>query len=246
MDALDLDFEAAIKRHTNPPFVTYMLARTRYFDDSLEEAVQDGARQVVILGAGFDSRGYRFHDRLRRVRFFEIDYGPTQEHKKQRVKQILGSIPAQVRYIAMDFTKDDLLAQLRKGGYSDKEKTLFISEGVFSYLPESAVKEAFRFVGDHSASGSTIAFSYILSKHPDVNNPNSRFARMGEPFLFGFPGESATEFVKREGLEVVFDASSGDVLDKYLKRKTGTPPLPPLAHTQATMTGFCTARVATK
>ena len=59
-----------------------------------------------------------------RTSSMEVDYGPTQEHKKQRVRTVMGKLPANIRYIPMDFTKDDLLTQLRTGGYSEKESAL--------------------------------------------------------------------------------------------------------------------------
>ena len=119
MEALDLDFHKAVERLTpqDRGSVTTMLIRTKHLDAALDEALRDGTSQIIILGAGFDSRGYRFRDRLRGVRFLEVDYGPTQEHKKQRVREVLGALPRQVRYVPMDFTKDDLLTQLGKGGY---------------------------------------------------------------------------------------------------------------------------------
>jgi O-methyltransferase involved in polyketide biosynthesis len=81
---------------------------------------------VIILGAGFVSRGYPFRERLKGVRFLEVDYGPTHENKKKRVKDLLGTLPSEVRYIPMDFNEDDLLVQLRMGGYSEHERGLFI------------------------------------------------------------------------------------------------------------------------
>lgn len=70
MDALDLDFEAAMKKNPAPAVVTSMLSRTRYIDEALLEALTDGARQIVVLGAGFDSRAYRFRDRLGGVQWY--------------------------------------------------------------------------------------------------------------------------------------------------------------------------------
>lgn len=139
MDALDLDYDAALKRIPDPSNVTQHFARTKFVDTTVEESLRDGARQIVILGAGFDSRGYRFRDRLRGVRF-EVDYGPTQEYKEQRVKEVLGRLHKHVRYIAMDFTKDDLLTRLRKGGYLEKLETRFVWKRVAMYIPKSAVK----------------------------------------------------------------------------------------------------------
>jgi methyltransferase (TIGR00027 family) len=186
MEALDLDYDASI-------------------DAALLDALKDDARQVVVLGAGFDSRGYRFQPQLSGVRFIEVDYGPTQEYKKQRVTEVFGVLPQSVLYVPVDFTKDSLLAQLTQAGYSEREKTFFLWEGVTYYLPESAVKDTLQFVRDHSAAGSRIAFDYTLSTNPNLNNPRTLFARWGEPWLFGFPGGGAAAFVRREGLDVMSD-----------------------------------------
>jgi methyltransferase (TIGR00027 family) len=164
MDALDLDYDRAIQRLDvgDRDFITTQFLRTRYIDDTMNEALRDGANQVVILGAGFDSRGYRFADRLRRVRFFEVDYGPTQEHKKGRVTQALGTLPDHVRYIPVDFTKDDLLTELRNGGYAEHAKTLFIWEGVTQYIPQASIKQTLHFVRDHAAPSSSISYSLMF------------------------------------------------------------------------------------
>ncbi len=205
MDDLDLDYDAAMMRLGVNLQVTSHAFRTKAFDAALLDALRNGARQVVVLGAGFDSRGYRFQSRLRGVRFMEVDYGPTQEYKKARVKEILGALPATVSYVPMDFTKDSLREQLVKAGYSEQQKTFFLWEGVVFYLPESAVKDTLHFVRDHAAPGSRIAFNYTFSKDRNVNNPQSIYARWGEPWLFGFPNDGATAYVRREGLEVISD-----------------------------------------
>jgi methyltransferase (TIGR00027 family) len=105
----------------------------------------------------------------------------------------------------MDFTKDNLLGQLRNAGYSEQQNTFFLWEGVTYYLPESAVKDTLHFVRDHSASGSRIAFDYFGASNSAVNNPNSGYARWGEPMLFGFPNDRAREYVQQEGLGVLSD-----------------------------------------
>ncbi len=208
MDALDLDFSAAMQRSGNPKNVAVQVFRTKAFDTALLAALRAGVRQVVVLGAGLDSRAYRFQSRLHSARFFEVDYGPTQEYKKQRVKEMLGALPTNVSYVPMDFTKDSLLDRLVESGYSEHEKTFFLWEGVVVYLPESAIKSTLHFVRDHAAAGSTIAFDYVFSRNPNINNPQSVYARWGEPWLFGFPDTGAAEFVRREGLEVVSDSMS--------------------------------------
>jgi methyltransferase (TIGR00027 family) len=158
LDALDLDFDTAMRRLGVGLPVAVMTYRTKGFDEALLDAVQNGATQVVVLGAGFDSRAYRFQSQLGNVRVMEVDYGPTQAYKRQRLGETLELIPSNVSFVPMDFTKDNLLEQLRNAGYSEQQNTFFLWEGVTYYLPESAVKDTLHFVRDHSASGSRIAF----------------------------------------------------------------------------------------
>jgi methyltransferase (TIGR00027 family) len=220
-----------------------MVARTKFVDAEFLKAVEDDVKQVVILGAGFDTRGFRFHDRLGDTKFFEVDYGPTQEYKKRRTQEIYGSLPGHIRYVPMDFTKDQLLTQLRNAGYSDKQKTFFIWEGVVMYIPEAAVKETLRFVRDRSGRGSTIIFNYPLSAHPDINNPNSSAAKSGEPWVFGFPGESAAAFVRSEGLEVVADVAASELVRRYAARADGTSNLSVQGPPAGRDMRYCIARV---
>ena len=251
-EVLDLPYDEAIKRLPDPPNVMALHIRTKHLDATLEEALRDGVRQVVILGAGFDTRGFRFADKLRGVTFIEVDYGPTQEYKKRRVKEIFGSLPRHIKYVAMDFAKDNLLTQLRKGGYQPARTTLFIWEGVTRYLPEAAVLATLRFVRDHAAAGSTISFDYITTRNLMLNDPGTRTAKWGEPFIFGFPETGAAALVEREGLEIVDDFTGNTLVQKYAIRADGTSslPLPPGVAGRAapraaegTSGGYCTARV---
>jgi methyltransferase (TIGR00027 family) len=244
MEVLDLEFPDALARMPVPGFVTRMFARTRFFDAALEDALRDGVRQVVILGAGLDSRGYRFADRLGGVRFFEVDSPASQAYKQQRVREALGALPVHVRYVPVDFATDDLLAQLGARGYTEDTLTLFVWEGVTQYLPEVAVQGTLRFVRDHAAPGSTLAFEYYLSSHPLVNNSESLWARWGEPWIFGFPGESAAAYVEREGLTVENDLSAIVVAARYARRSDGTWALPAVdPSSRSAHSGYCVARV---
>ena len=73
------------------------------------------------------------------------------------------------------------------------------------YLAESAVKHTLHFVRDHSAPGSRIAFDYAFARQRDVNNPESIYAKWGEPWLFGFADDGAAAYVRHEGLDVLSD-----------------------------------------
>jgi methyltransferase (TIGR00027 family) len=234
VEALDHDYAEAIARLSpqDRTSVTTRYLRTKHLDSALDDAVRTGTRQVIILGAGFDSRGYRFRDRLRNVRFIEVDARPTQDYKKQRVREVLGQLPADVRYVQMDFTKDDLLTELAKAEYSQTERSLYTWEGVTMYLPEAAVTSTLHFLRDHAAPGSRVIFDYTLASDSRINDGSSRFARYGEMWLFGFPGTSAVDFLRRNGLETVTDLSYAELANMYARRPDGTSPLPGLSGDQ--------------
>jgi methyltransferase (TIGR00027 family) len=217
------------------------LVRTRFIDERLEHAVRSGATQIVILGAGFDSRAYRLKQLLATTRVIEVDYGPTQEYKKRRVLEVLGGVPSNLVYAPIDFTKEKLNDVLRVAGYRPSEKTFFIWEGVSMYLPEEAVLATLRFVAGQSAPGSTIVFDFSYKSYVDsiartpVEKSTSEAQRLflgvagwaaaaGEPLIFGIPDDRELEFLQSAGLEAVsFLAVRGpEAMKKYATRRDGS------------------------
>lgn len=202
--------------------ITTNFVRTVHIDTSMRDCLRAGATQVVVLGAGLDSRAYRVGKEFPGVMFYEVDFPPTQAYKIQRVRQVLGRLPKDVKYVPIDFTKDDLHSQLQRGGYRETEKTFFIWEGVVHYIPEAAVRATLRFVAEHSGAGSQIVFDYPLSTNHRINNPGDLLARWGEPFVFGFPLDGPSRMLQEEGLRVVSDLSNGDLVRRYAVRPDGT------------------------
>src|SRR5688572_27173430 len=98
IQALSLPYTEGLKLGPVAEVSRAALIRTRFIDQRLEAAVNAGAQQVVILGAGFDSRAYRMRGLLANTKVIEVDYGPTQEYKKQRVLEVLGGFPANLVY----------------------------------------------------------------------------------------------------------------------------------------------------
>src|SRR5262249_30716469 len=101
--ALHEDYAKARQSPETAGMSNLMLIRTRYIDDHLEAALVNGAAQVVILGAGFDTRVYRFAELLRGKKAFELDYRSTQEFKIRRLTEAAIPVPSHVRFAEIDF-----------------------------------------------------------------------------------------------------------------------------------------------
>lgn len=207
-----------------------MIIRTRYIDQRLENAVRNGATQVAILGAGFDSRAYRCHELLKNVAVFEVDSPATQEVKKRRVEEVLGSAPRNVTYVPVDFNVDKLGDALAQAGYRAGEKTFFTWEGVSMYIAEDGVRETLRTAATQSAPGSSLVMDYasrnvieIIKLKPDVPSIKQLTA-WGEPWVFGVPDGQEREFFAAVGLEAaqMFAVFSPETIARYVTRKDGT------------------------
>ena len=212
--------EAWLSLGNRRTFALAIHVRTRYIDAVVEEALMAGATQIVVFGAGMDSRAYRFAGVGSGVRAYELDLPQTQQYKKQRVTELLGSLPVNVTYMPIDFARQDLAEVLTHGGYDAGKKTVFVWEGVTMYIPETAVDATLRFVATHASSGSRMVFdgfpeSRIKNPSPEAKELNTRVAASGEPFVFGFP-EDRGSFVAQRGLVVLSDVSMGDIAPRYL------------------------------
>ena len=226
--ALAMDTERAWDSLGNRSvFARGVHVRTRHIDDVLSQSLETGIGQVVILGAGLDSRAYRFGD-LRTLRVFELDLPRTQAYKKKRVREVFGELPGHVTYVPIDFAQQSLDEVLDIAGYDRKKKTLFIWEGVTMYIPESAVDATLRAVVRIAAPGSQIVFDYFLesalqARASALQEIAKNVAAVGEPFVFGVPGQDGSAFVQARGLRVVSDFGSGDLGARYLPKKYSLP-----------------------
>ncbi|MCP4146725.1 MAG: SAM-dependent methyltransferase, partial [bacterium] len=135
-----------------PGATDMVVSRVRFVDDCLQNCINDGLEQLVVLGAGYDSRPYRF-DQLKDKHIFEVDHPATQALKKRKIESIFGHLPGHVTFVPVDFENDKLMPGLSKAGYNPNLKTLFIWEGVCKYLTENAVNELLLTVSGNSCKG---------------------------------------------------------------------------------------------
>jgi methyltransferase (TIGR00027 family) len=207
-----------------------MLIRTKFIDEKLEQAIQDGASQFVILGAGFDTRAYRFAEQLKHVRVFEVDSAATQQRKRQRVDAALGGAPPNLTYVTIDFNRDKLGDALRHTGFEPNQKTFFTWEGVSMYVAEEGVRETLRTIATQSAPGSSLVMDYttkasleFMAKFPQLGS-GKFLAAWGEPWVFGVPDGAEKEFFAEVGLEPreFFPVVGPEAIKRYLTKPDGT------------------------
>jgi methyltransferase (TIGR00027 family) len=252
--ALTQDYREASRDMQVLGLTLMMIIRTRFIDERLVNAVSNGATQVVILGAGFDSRAYRFHGELKDVAVFEVDSAATQELKKRRVEAVLGGLQGNVSYVPVNFNVDSLSKVLQEAGCDASKKTFFTWEGVSMYVAEEGVRQTLRAIAQGSAPGSSVVMDFaaakmieIFKQYPDVA-AIKQFAVWGEPWVFGVPDGAERDFFSELGFDLaqMFSVYSMETIASYATRKDGstfgmTPgmprPMPSQAANAAAMSG---------
>ena len=216
------------------PFVLDCIpARTRYIDDFVNERTEDGLQQLIILGAGYDSRAYRMASLKEDVKVFEVDHPATQERKIGKLKEMLDPLPAHVVYVPIDFNKERLPQKMFQCGYDKDKRSLFIWEGVTPHLTAEAVDETLSFVAKNSGAGSSIIFNYVLKSLVEgtcelegakvIRKAFSRGGILdfgsegGDALRFGLDEGAIDAFLSERGFHQIKDISGDFYQDEYFK-----------------------------
>jgi methyltransferase (TIGR00027 family) len=146
-----------------PGIYEYVLARTKLLDQVFADALENRFAQIVLLGAGFDTRALRFRDRNKGTKIFELDVHTTQQPKVAILERKKVPFPDELVFVTIDFNKQSLAEALSQAGYEGKAKSLFIWEGVTMYLTSAAIDSTLDFVRRSAAEGSIVAFDYIYA-----------------------------------------------------------------------------------
>ncbi len=209
-----------------PGVLGFLTARERYIDDYLTRCLMQGFDQLVILGAGYDSRAYRFDALRSAMRVFEVDHPATQVAKLEGVKKIFGSLPEHVAYVAIDFNQQTLEDCLGAHRYDPQAKTIFIWQGVTYYLDPAAVDSTLAFIARHAAPGSSVIFDYIdealltgPTSHGEVKGMKRYRGMTGEDLRFGIPIAQIESFLHRRGFGQIQNIRSEELKALYFKGK---------------------------
>ncbi|HJZ72225.1 MAG TPA: SAM-dependent methyltransferase [Vicinamibacterales bacterium] len=192
--------------------------RTRYFDDTLDKHIRSEVRQVVILGAGLDTRAVR--KRAPGVTFFEIDDPATLKLKETRYAQ--SGIEAGVRFIPGNYVTDGLIELLSRTDFDFNLPTYFIWEGNTMYLPLDTVKQILEDLTTH-VTRFRMSFDYmaeaVVAKttgNPGITRLVESFASMGAPWLSGI--RDIQSLARELRLTLVENFKTSDLYRAYRRR----------------------------
>ncbi|MGE5582181.1 MAG: class I SAM-dependent methyltransferase [Bacillota bacterium] len=215
---MDKNSRTMIKKAIPKGLYEYVIARTKYFDKVFTEALRNSTDQVVFLGAGYDSRPYRFNNLISKTKLFEVDAKPTQEHKVSLLQKNKIAINESLKYVPVDFEKDDLFKALSENGFNKLKKTLFMWEGVTFYLSKNTVIQMLRMIKENSSSGSRVCFDF------QTIADNSDLIKTGledETIKFGVENGKIETFVSGNGYFVVEHITPKDMEEMFLTLDNG-------------------------
>lgn len=184
----ELSFYPRVPKTGDEKISDLVPARTLHFDRIIERALTD-VEQMVLMGAGYDTRAYGIFSDAN-VRFFELDQPVVQLHKQEMLgKAALNS--EHVTFVNLDFSEDDLFEKLSAAGFDASKKTLFLWEGVTLYLSASQVQRTMKSVKDNSASGSILLADIYGDRMIEVLGRSKTAGKVldltDEALVFGLP-----------------------------------------------------------
>lgn len=208
----------------SPGLVTWVLCRHRFMDERLITSLASPVEQVVILGAGYDTRAYRLAHELEVRPVFEVDHPATSRRKAKIIAAQRGTLPtADVRTVEIDFERDSLRERLQQAGFERGLRTFFVWEGVAMYLTREAVKATLVELREISAPGSEVVLDlWALPDGTDLGSAAHRLSAsalqlIGEPLRFEIHPEDGTALLERLGYRVADSCDAAELRKRYVR-----------------------------
>jgi methyltransferase (TIGR00027 family) len=220
----DASREAAERVSSRFPAVKDMVkTRTRYFDHMLDTQIAAGIGQVVILGAGLDTRAVR--KQAAGVRYFEIDDPATMELKRRCYAD--ARINSDVTFIPGNYVTDGLIDLLLSNGFDFDVPTYLIWEGNVMYMPLATDKHTMlqlkRHVKQFRLSFDYLTESVITKTTGDASLTVlvESFEAMDAPWVSGI--DDIHSLARDLGLGVVENMTTGELYRTYRGRPASSP-----------------------
>lgn len=212
------ELRGIIKKQIPKGMYEYVIARTKYFDKIYSDALNNNIEQIVLLGAGYDSRPYRFFNSIINTKIYELDAAPTQAYKLSCLKKNNIEIHQNICYTPVNFETDDPISALCSCGYEKEKQTLFLWEGVTFYLSNDTVTRMLSLLKDNSSCGSQICFDFQT-----VHN-DSDLIKTGlkdEEIKFGIKSGEITKFINEHTYQVIEHLTADEMEKRFLTLQNG-------------------------
>ena len=213
-----------------PGFHEYLISRTRFIDDLINNSAASGIEQYVILGAGYDTRAHRL-ELPSSLRIFEVDQSEVQARKRSKLPKELPN-SENVTYVTVDFTQQSLTDQLIDAGFDQSKPTVFTLEGVSQYITKEAVSSTIKEIATLTQKASSIFFmSYVnklFNKNPEAcfgeGYPNAAkraklitygSAKVGEPWISFYEIEEIESVLSQNGYGIKENVTLRDLNSRY-------------------------------
>lgn len=209
------------ERKLLPGWTTHVALRKRVVEDETRAAIERGATQVLVVGAGFDTLGLRLGRTHRSVRFVELDHPATQSLKRHALDEL--GRPENLVLHPVDLSETPLPEALEEVGWDRHARSVVIAEGLLMYLDPSEVADLLRGVASVTSPGSLLLGTYVL---PDEQGRAplgrlgglSRASRkaMGEPIQWTTTPEALAALLAETGLTMHDEPGRVDLGLRYL------------------------------
>ena len=214
-----------LRRLVNVHIAPSPLCRAAYTEKALKTAVLTGTKQYVILGAGMDTFAFREPESLSKHRVFEVDHPLTQADKKERITHAGWTIPGNLTFVPVDFTKDNLAERLIAAGFDLSAKSFFSWLGVTYYLSAEAIATMLSALSSICADGSSLVFDYPdenLFSAPEkrVQNTIMMAKAGGEPMKTAFSYSELEKLLEKYGF-LIYELLTPDDIQRDIIDKAG-------------------------
>ena len=200
----------------------YVIARTKYIDAVFKQVLSKQFEQILIFGAGFDTRALRFHEEMGNTKVFELDVPVTQQAKIGQYKKRHLDIPTNLIFIPIDFDKESLSVKLDEAGFCKDHRSLFVLEGLVMYLQPESVDLTFQTIQDYAGKDSLVVFDVIYASV--LRNEGNHFGETGivqtvsgagEQWNFGIEEGQIDQFLEKYDMRLVGNKDAKDLEQDY-------------------------------
>ena len=220
------DQERALEWVVQTQLAPTPLARARYCEDMLKNAVVLGVGQYVILGAGLDTFAFRHPKLLKKLDVFEVDHPFTQSFKKSKLKELDWDIPGKLHFVPMDFSQDNLVDALKQADFDNKKLSFFSWLGVTYYLSKEDILKTLKQIAEIAPKGSSVVFDYGDEQLFDPSQTTKRVQNMvamaaesGEPMKSCFSYPELEKLLAEAGFHIYEHLSPDDIEAKYFQNR---------------------------